>query len=82
LTEEDDMFNLKVLSMIAKEHQNNMLEEVKKNQMLKAIRPAKPRLQERLCVRIGDFLISAGLRLKKRYKPEIYPDLEAYKSGC
>lgn len=76
------MFNLTVLSMIAKEHQNNMLEEVKKNQMLKATRPAEPRLQERLCVRIGDFLISAGLRLKERYTPAICPGPEAYQSGC
>ena len=76
------MFNPTMLLMISKVHQNSLLEEAKKNQMLKATRSAKPRLQERLCVRIGDFLISAGLRLKQRYKPAMCPGPEAYQSGC
>ena len=75
------MFNPMMLS-IAKERQKELLEEAKKYRMLKAARAARPRLQERLCVRVGDFLISAGLRLKERYKPEMRPDLEAYQSGC
>ena len=73
---------MRLAIIIVKEHQNNMLEEAKKYRMLKAARAASPRLQERLFVRVGDFLISAGLRLKERYKPEMCPELEAYQSSC
>lgn len=76
------MHDLTTLAMIAKEHQNSMLEEAKKNRMLRAIRAERPRFRERLFVRVGDFLISTGLRLKGRYKPEMRPELEAYRSGC
>jgi hypothetical protein len=81
LIEEDDM-RIMTLAIIAKEHQKDMLEEVKKCRMLKALRAKRPRLQERLLVRVGDFLISAGLRLKERYQSEMCPELEAYQSGC
>ena len=70
------------LAVIAKERQKDMLEETKRYRMLKAFRAGRPRLQERLSVRVGDFLISAGLRLKERYQPEMCPELEAYRSGC
>lgn len=76
------MRDLTTLAMIAKVHQNDMLEEAKKYRMLKATRAARPRFQERLLVLAGDFLISAGLRLKERYKPAMCSELEAYQSGC
>jgi hypothetical protein len=82
LTEEGDMHDLTTLAWIAKEHRDNMLEEVKKDRMVRAIRVRRPGFRERLFVRVGDFLISAGLRLKERYKPEMRPELEAYRSGC
>ena len=76
------MFHLTTLAMIAKEHQHNMLEEAKKYRVLKDARAARPRLQEYLFVRVGDFLISTGLRLKERYEPVVCPGPEAYRSGC
>ena len=76
------MFHLVMLAAIAKEHQHNMLEEAKKYRMLKAARAARPRLQEYFFVRIGDFLISVGLRLKGRYEPAMCSGPEAYRSGC
>ena len=76
------MLNPTVLARMVKEHQDSMLEEAKKNRILKAARAARPRLQERLFVRVGDFLISAGLRLKEQYEPEMCSCPEAYQSGC
>lgn len=76
------MFDLTTLAMIVKEHQNNMLKEAKKERMLRAIRAKRPQLRERLSARVGDFLISAGLRLKERYEPDRCSELEAYQSSC
>ena len=69
------MLDPTMLAMLAKEYQNRMLEEAKRYRMLKATRAARPRLQQRLLMRFGDFLISAGLRLKERYKPAMCPGL-------
>lgn len=76
------MFDPTTLAMIiVKEHQKNMLEETKKYRMLKAARATRPRFQERLFMRVGDFLIYAGLRLKERYKPAMCSGPGAYQSS-
>ncbi len=76
------MFHPTILSMLVKEHQDSLLEEVRKTRAPRAARTARPRLRERLFVRVGDALISAGLRLQARYKPAMYPYTEAYHSDC
>ena len=76
------MFNLEITSLVAKEYRDRRLEETRKNRMLKASRPAMPRLQERFFVHLGDLLISAGLMLRQRYMPVMRSCSEAYQSSC
>ena len=75
------MFNPMTPSLI-KAYQDRLLEEAKKGRIPKATRTAKPQLQERLLARVGDLLISAGLRLQERYKPAMCPRPEASQSSC
>jgi hypothetical protein len=65
------MLNSTLLPRVVKTHQNNLLKEVNKSRLPKAIRNAGPRLYERLLGHVGDVLISAGTRLQARYKPTI-----------
>ena len=67
------MFNPAMLPTIVKMHQNNLLEEVNKSRLPKAIRDAGPWSYERLLGHVGDLLISAGMRLRARYKPTMCP---------
>ena len=74
-----------VTLLMAKAHQNRLLKEAKEAKeigMLKAARTARPRLQERLFVRLGNFLISAGMRLQERCQPVMYPGPETHQPGC
>jgi len=76
------MLHPTILSMIVKERQNSLLEEAKKSRMPKTSGSTSPRLQERLCMRAGDFLIHTGQRLQRRYRPEMYPRPKACRSKC
>ena len=69
------------LSM-SKAYQNILLEEAKTNGILKTSRTMRPRLQERLFMRVGDLLISAGLRLQGRFELATLPCSKVYQSGC
>jgi hypothetical protein len=76
------MFHPTLMPMLVKERQDNLLKEVKKSRGLKSARTARPGLQERLFTRVGDCLISAGLRLQARYQPATYPGTKACQSDC
>jgi hypothetical protein len=64
--------NPTMLSILAKEHQNGLVEEVKKSRPLKAGQMANFDLYERLFVRAGDCLISLGRRWQGRGEPAMY----------
>jgi hypothetical protein len=51
---------------MAETHRNELLSKAKENRMLKA---ESSRFGERLFVRVGDILISTGLRLHQLYQP-------------
>jgi hypothetical protein len=76
------MRNPTILAMLVREHQNRLLEEVNKSRMPKATGATKACLRERLCMRAGDFLIHTGQRLQRRYRPEMYPRPNPYRSKC
>jgi hypothetical protein len=75
------MFDHKVMSVVVKEHQKNIFEEVRRTRALRNIYSANPRLSERLFVHLGDLLIVAGLRLRKRYKPTVCSGYKVYQSS-
>lgn len=66
------MHNPTILSMLAKVHRSNLLEEAKKSRIPRVIRAARPRFHERFLVRVGDLLISIGFKLQERYRPTMY----------
>jgi hypothetical protein len=68
--------------MIAEEHQKNLLKEAQYERLLNTIRITNTSFPGRFLVRVGGFLISAGRRLQKLYKPTVHPGSKAYQSGC
>lgn len=76
------MFSPEQLLMLGKIRQEGLLEEAQGNRTSGVTRTTSPRLQERFFVRTGDFLISAGLRLRERYEPAVRPDSKVYQPGC
>lgn len=64
------MYDHVTLSM-AKAYQERRLEEARVHHALKAAGLARPRLRDRLFACLGAWLISAGLRLQKRYTPVV-----------
>ena len=61
------MFN-PLSPVVAKEDQHRLLHEAQRG-AFKTVRAAGPPIKQRLFVRAGDLLISAGLRLQGDYKP-------------
>jgi hypothetical protein len=55
-----------LIPWVAETHRNELVAQAKESRILKA---KSPRLGKRLFVRIGDILISAGLKLHQRYQP-------------
>jgi hypothetical protein len=53
-------------------YHDNLLHDAQKHRMVQVTRTAKPRLQDRLFIRLAGFLISAGLWLQARYQPVVY----------
>jgi hypothetical protein len=75
------MLDPKALSVVVKERQKNIFQQVQRARGPRTVQPANPRLLERLFLRIGDLLISAGLRLHKRYRPATCSGYKAYRSS-
>ena len=71
------MVNPTMTRMKVSAQQNHVRREARKGRMPEQGRRVRPRLQERLFVRAGDILISAGQRLQAPYQPAAQPCCEA-----
>ena len=71
------MVNPTMTRMKVSAHQNHVRREARRGRMPERSGHARARLQERLFVRAGDILISAGQRLQARYQPATRPCHEA-----
>ena len=75
------MFSLLVLRL-AEIHQKTLLEEAQRNRLVAPGWANKPRLEERVLVGFGAWLVSMGLRLQARYRPEMRPAPESCGPAC
>ena len=71
-----------ISSLMARAYQDALLEDADQVHEVQAVKATKPRLQHRILARTGEFLISIGLRLYRRYKPMLYPGPETYPSSA
>jgi hypothetical protein len=55
-----------IVSELAKLHQRELLEEAKKNKLIKQIRVHRPRFADHLLLSFSEFLIAQGRKLEKR----------------
>jgi hypothetical protein len=62
------MFHPDIVSELAKMHQRELLEEAKKNELIKQRRFHRPRLADDLLLRFSEFLIAQGRKLEKRVR--------------
>ncbi len=63
------MWDNTITQIRAAEHQKDLQEEGAKARMLQAVKPARPSLQERILVYLGDLLICTGIWLHRLYRP-------------
>ena len=75
------MFSLLVLRL-AEIHQEALLEQAQRNRLVVRGWANKPRLEERVLVGLGAWLVSMGLRLQARYRPEMRPAPESCGPAC
>jgi hypothetical protein len=75
------MYNTPMTPEAVKAYQDILIQDAQAHLTLKVIKLQKPTFRGQLCVRAGNLLIAAGLRLRKRYEPAIYAPPEAL-SGC
>ena len=76
------MWHPTVLAMIVKEHHSRLWAEAEKSRTSKTTWTARPGLQERLIMRVGDALIRAGMRLQRRYRPQVCAHPKAYPNSA
>jgi hypothetical protein len=62
------MFHPDMLSELTKMHQRELLEEAKKNKLIKQRRFHRPRLADHLLLSFSEFLIAQGRKLEKRVR--------------
>ncbi len=65
------MFHPDIVSELIKMHQRELLEEAKKNKLLKQIRFHRPRLADHVLLSFSEFLIAQGRKLEKRVRQRI-----------
>lgn len=58
---------------LAKAYRDTLVEAATSDPELKTVRSPRSRLQQRLLVRLGRWLIATGLRLRSRYGAASYP---------
>jgi hypothetical protein len=75
------MFSM-LVPWLAELHQEALLEEAKESRLAARGWASKPRLEERVLVALGTWLISIGLRLQARYRPEMRPAPESCSPAC
>lgn len=68
-------------SLAARVYQDTLLQEAEKDHRRDSAGATRPRLQERLVVRVGALLVSAGLWLQAQHEPMIYSP-KARRTGC
>ncbi len=57
-----------IVSELAKMRRRELLEEAKKNALIKQMRSHRPRFADRLLLSLSDFLIAQGRKLEKRVR--------------
>jgi hypothetical protein len=62
------MFQPDIVSELAKLHQRELLEEAKKNKLIKQIRVHRSRFADHLLLSFSEFLIAQGRELEKRVR--------------
>jgi hypothetical protein len=67
---------------MAKVHQETLLEEARRGRMVARSRARLARLEVRVLVGLGVFLISMGLRLHQRHLPKMETASESYGPAC
>ena len=74
------MFN-PLTPIIAEDHRDQLLDEATRSRSLITARKVTPRFKDRLCVSIGGFLVSTGLRLQAPYRPALPACSETLQPG-
>lgn len=63
-------------------YQEALLDEAGVDQPLRGVRPVCPRLRDRLCLRAGEWMISAGVWLRTRVQPAVSCPPDAYRAAA
>lgn len=71
-----------LVPLMAQVRRDELLKEVRENQLVAQSRAGPSRLGERAVLMIGGWLVSTGLRLQARYKPEMQPATKSCGSAC
>lgn len=72
----------KIMSALAEARHNDLLKEAEIHRSLKRARGVRLRLQDRLLMSVGSFLISTGKKLQGRYAAVVPHSSGIYRSGC
>jgi len=67
--------------IIAEQHRDKLLDGTPESRSYITARKVMPHLKERLCVSIGGFLVSTGLRLQAPYQPALPARSETLQPG-
>jgi hypothetical protein len=59
-------------------YQETLLDEAGVDQPLQHARLVRPRLRDRFCLRVGEWLISSGVWLRTRVRPAVSSPPDAY----
>lgn len=63
------LYNPERIWMIASERQRELLDEARRVRLIRAAKPTRPGIADRLLAGAGGFLIVAGKKLQARYTP-------------
>jgi hypothetical protein len=66
--------------IMAEQHRRDLLKDAAQSRA-RVTSAARPSIKERLFIRVGGLLVSAGLWMQRRYLPTIYVRPETTRSG-
>lgn len=69
--------NYHAVLFMAKARHEHILEDARKSEMLKAIKPKRIQLWKRMLLRFAEVLIFLGSRIKNRYQPLLHTDSDS-----